>query len=190
MAEPHRRAETAHVLRTATGWGVPTLGTITEGAIEGGDIVTVRPGTIAIGWSGARSTLAGATALARFYEGHGWTALLVPIEPRYLHLDTLFTMLDSRRAVGCIEALDPAFIQRIEQLGIELVPVTISEVEGLGANLVSLGAGRILSPAGNDRVNALLRRRGYEVTEVAIDQFVRCGGGLHCLTMPLARRPA
>jgi N-dimethylarginine dimethylaminohydrolase len=36
-------------------------------------------------------------------------------------------------------------------------------------------------------VNATLEQLGYSVIRLDIDQFTRCGGGMHCLTMPLAR---
>lgn len=37
------------------------------------------------------------------------------------------------------------------------------------------------------RLNRILERSGFDVVEIEIDQFTRCGGGVHCLTMPLAR---
>jgi N-dimethylarginine dimethylaminohydrolase len=46
-----------------------------------------------------------------------------------------------------------------------------------------------VSSEDNHRINALLERRGFKVVRVEIDQFTRCGGGMHCLTMPLARLP-
>jgi N-dimethylarginine dimethylaminohydrolase len=72
-------------------------------------------------------------------------------------------------------------------LGIELLPATPDEVDRLEANLLSLGGCRMVAPAGDTRINRLLRRLGHDLIEVEIDQFVRCGGGVHCLTMPLAR---
>ncbi len=188
LAEPHRRGETERALAAARRWGVPVLGAVEEGRIEGGDVALVRPGTVAIGWSGARSDAAGAAALARLFEARGWVAITTRIEPRHLHLDCLFGMLDSRRALACAEALEPRFVARMEALGIELIPVSATEVDRLGANVLSLGDGRIVSAAGNERINALLTRLGYRVAALALDQFARCGGGVHCLTMPLARR--
>jgi arginine deiminase len=190
LAEPHRAAEPAHVAAAAPRWGVPLLGSVGEGRIEGGDICLVRPGVVAIGWSGARSTQAGATALARFFERHGWRALLTRFHPHFLHLDTLFTMVSRERAVACVEALEADFLDTVCELGIAIVPVTETEVGRLGANVFSLGAGRLLSSMDNGRLNRELERLGYEVTVLDIGQFTRCGGGVHCLTMPLARLPA
>ncbi|MEA1014981.1 dimethylarginine dimethylaminohydrolase family protein [Sphingosinicella sp. LY1275] len=186
----HRMREVCHVLAEAQAWGVPYIGAIEEGSVEGGDICLLRPGTIVIGCSGERTNGTGAQALARLFERRGWDAIVTRFAPEHLHLDTLFTMLDRDRAVACVEALEPAFLERIRKLGVELIPVTLDEVRQLGANLVSLGGGRILSSAGSSRINLKLAELGYRVIAVEIDQFVRCGGGVHCLTMPLARRPA
>jgi N-dimethylarginine dimethylaminohydrolase len=187
LSERHRAGEPAHVAAAAAAWGVPMLGRIDEGRVEGGDVCLVRPGTVAIGWSGDRTDSAGALALARVFRARGWDAILTGFDPHFLHLDTLFTMLDRDRAVACIDALEPAFLDRIRALGIRLIPVGADEVARLGANILSLGAGRLFSAADNLRLNRELTRAGYLVTALDVDQFTRCGGGLHCLTMPLSR---
>lgn len=189
-AAAHRTAEVAHIQNAARHWGVPLLGTITEGHVEGGDVCVLRPGVVLIGYSGERTDEKGASALARLFEARGWKAILTRFDPEFLHLDTQFTVIDERRALASTETLDPGFIAEIEGLGVELVTVTREEVRKLGGNLLSLGGGRLLSSADNQRVNDVLERLGYEVFAVEIDQFTRCGGGIHCLTLPLSRRSA
>jgi N-dimethylarginine dimethylaminohydrolase len=188
-AVEHRRAEAERVRGATQGWGVPSLGPLTDGHAEGGDVCLVRPGTVAIGWSGERTDAAGVEALAALFEARGWQAIRTRFDPHFLHLDTLFTMVDRNRAVASIEELEAGFVRQLRALGIDLVPVTREEVDQLGANILSLGGGRLLSTAANHRVNRELERLGYRVIAVEIDQFVRCGGGIHCLTMPLARLP-
>ncbi len=185
----HRLPEVAHVRRAAEAWGVPMLGTIGEGRIEGGDVCLLRPGLIVIGCSGERTDRAGAEALARIFEERGWRAILTGFDPRFLHFDTQFTMLDRGRAVAAVEGLEADFLTELQALGIGIVPSRYDEVQKLGSNLFSLGGGRLFSPADNERVNAELEQLGYSVIRVEIDQFTRCGGGMHCLTMPLARLP-
>jgi N-dimethylarginine dimethylaminohydrolase len=185
----HRLPEVEHVRTAARSWGVPMLGTIGEGSIEGGDVCLVRPGLVVIGYSGERTDRVGAEALARVFETRGWTAILTEFDRRFLHLDTQFTMLDERRAIARAEGLDADFLLELQALGISILPSRSDEVQKLGSNLFSLGAGRLLSPADNERVNAELEQLGYRVIRVEIDQFTRCGGGMHCLTMPLARLP-
>ncbi|MHA6801869.1 arginine deiminase [Salinifilum ghardaiensis] len=65
--------------------------------VEGGDIVLLAPGVVAIG-VGERTTPAGAESLARslFADGLARTVLVVPIEQARasMHLDTVCTMVD------------------------------------------------------------------------------------------------
>jgi N-dimethylarginine dimethylaminohydrolase len=186
----HRRPEVEQVQRAAASWGVPMLGTVEEGHVEGGDICMIRPGLVAIGYSGDRTDRTGAEALARIFESRGWRAILTSFDPRFLHLDTQFTMIDRNQAVACVEALETDFLLEVQALDIDIVPTSYAEVQKLGSNLFSLGSGRVISPGDNQRVNRALVRRGFTVIELDIDQFTRCGGGPHCLTMPLARRTA
>ena len=185
----HRKAEVAHVRAALTDLGVPFLARVDEGYVEGGDVCMLRPGFVAIGHSGDRTDEKGGKALARIFEARGWRAIFCEFDPHFLHLDTLFTMVDRNLAVACVEELDPRFLREISDLGITLIPASPGEVKRLGVNLVSLGAGRVLSSAGNGRINGELERLGYHVVPVEVDQFTRCGGGVHCLTMPLSRLP-
>lgn len=186
-AVEHRLAEVRHIRAAVRGWNVPLLATIEEGRIEGGDVCLLRPGLLAIGYSGERTDEKGAHALARLFEERGWRTILTRFDRRFLHLDTLFTLADRNLGVACLDALDPDFVHEVEELGVELIDVTVSEVQKLAANLLSLGGRRVVSSADNYRINALLERLGHKVVRVPIDQFTRCGGGIHCLTMPLAR---
>jgi len=189
-AVEHRLAEVEHIRNSVREWNVPLLGAVTEGRVEGGDVCLLRPGLIAIGYGADRTDEPGAHSLARLFERRGWQAILTRFDRRFLHLDTVFTLTHRDLAVACRDALEPEFLRHVEELGIEIMDVTVAEVQKLSANLLSLGDKRVVSPADNHRVNALLERRGYKVVRVAIDQFTRCGGGVHCLTMPLARLPA
>jgi N-dimethylarginine dimethylaminohydrolase len=186
-SEPHRRGEPAHLAAALRNLGIETLGSVGEGKVEGGDVCLLRPGLVLIGISGERTDEAGARALGRIFERRGWKALYTRIDPRYLHLDTQFSLVSTHRAVACLETLESGFAGTMAGLGIELVPATPGEVDRLEANLLSLGGCRIVAPAGETRINRLLRGLGHDLIEVEIDQFVRCGGGVHCLTMPLAR---
>lgn len=70
--------------------------------LEGGDILALAPGVLAVG-VGERTTPAGAERLARraFERGTIHTVLVVPIAQRRatMHLDTLCTMVDPHRMV-------------------------------------------------------------------------------------------
>lgn len=186
-ATPHRRPEAELAAAAASELGLRQAIRMNAGVVEGGDVCLVRDGTVAIGVSGDRTDEAGARALGALFEQHGWEVVVERFDRRFLHLDTLFTMVSAGCAVAFEAALSAGFLARLRRLGIEIINVTAEEVAGLGANLLSLGNGRVVSPSGNRRLNELLDRRGLEVIPVDIDQFTRCGGGVHCLTMPLRR---
>lgn len=186
-AAPHRQGEVQHTAGLARRVGLPHFARIHSGVIEGGDVCLLREGVMVIGVSGDRTDEAGARELGALFGRGGWDVIVERFDPRFLHLDTIFTMLSSECAVAFEDALSPVFVARVRSLGIRIVTATADEVAALGANLLSLGGGRIVSPASNQRINAILESRGFEVIPVEIDQFTRCGGGVHCLTMPLRR---
>ncbi|MDQ3246073.1 MAG: arginine deiminase family protein [Pseudomonadota bacterium] len=187
---PHRRDESSHVAAAALAFGVPPYARIEEGTVEGGDVCLLREGLVVIGHSGDRTNQAGAEALGALFEERGWEVIHTRFDPRYLHLDTIMAMVADDCAVVFPDALEGSLLARLGGLGIRLVAATAEEVRHLSANFVSLGGGRVLAARGSERLAAMLEKRGVEVIDVALDQFTRCGGGPHCLTMPLARLPA
>ena len=183
----HRAAEVDKVAL----WATRTLGEdvrrIREGRIEGGDVCVARPGLLIIGVSGARTDEAGANDFAAPFRTDGWDVLLYRFDEHFLHLDTIFCMLDERRALGCVDVLDDAFIDALESRGIELLPVTYKEARRLGCNVLSIDGRSILAASGTPRVAAMMREHGFVVHELELDELTACGGGVHCLTMPLRR---
>lgn len=187
-AVPHRRHEAARVSAAVSALGAPYLDRVDEGTIEGGDVCLLREGAILIGSSGERTNDVGARALGSLFEGKGWEVIHTCFDPHYLHLDTLFTMVSDTCAVACTEALQPELRERLRRIGVWLLPVSSDEVRSLGSNLLSVGENRLIVPADNRRLNSALQGCGFDITEVDIHQFAQCGGGIHCLTMPLARQ--
>jgi arginine deiminase len=86
--------------------------------VEGGDVLLLAPGVVAIG-VGERTTPAGAEALARslFDDDLANTVLAVPIEQKraQMHLDTVCTMVDTDTVVmyaNVVQTLSAFTIQR------------------------------------------------------------------------------
>ena len=186
-AAQHRQPEADHALAMVRRLGAPLAARIRRGTAEGGDIAIIRPGLVIIGCSGERTDEEGAESVAEIFRSQGWDALIYRFDPHFLHLDTQFSMVAEGLALACTDVLDDRFLDDLHRLGIETVPVSYKEARSLGCNVLALGGGHILSSADNGRVNAVLEKRGFTVEPLAIDQFTQCGGGLHCMTMPLAR---
>lgn len=88
--------------------------------VEGGDVLLLSPGVVAIG-VGERTTPAGAEALARslFDDGLAHTVLAVPIaqERAQMHLDTVCTMVDTDAVVmypNIVDSLSAFTIKRTD----------------------------------------------------------------------------
>ena len=186
-AKPHRRPEVDHVAAVLSRLGGRPISRIQSGHIEGGDICVARPGLLILGVSGDRTDQAGAGEFAAPFLRNGWEVIHCPLDPHFLHLDTVFCMLDRQRALACKDVLDDDFLQAVAARGIELIPVSYKEARDLAGNVVSLDGQTILTSAEYPRVAEVLRREGFEAVAVEISQFAACGGGLHCLTLPMAR---
>lgn len=184
---PHRAAEVDHVVASLRAISGASIARITAGHIEGGDVCVARPGLLIVGVSGERTDRAGAEEFAAPFRAQGWDVLLYAFDPHFLHLDTLFTMLDGGTALACTEVLDDTFLEELAARGIDMIPASYKEARRLGCNVVSLDGRTIFAGNGAPRVNAAMRKDGFEVIEFALDQFHACGGGVHCLTMPLVR---
>jgi N-dimethylarginine dimethylaminohydrolase len=157
------------------------------GTVEGGDIHIVRPGLLVIGYSGVRTTKAGATQFAGFFEAQGWEVRLVPFAEHFLHLDVLFCMATPRLAVACIDVLGEDFEAFLAARQIKVLRASYAEVMAMSCNLLALGDGRVISPRHSTRLNAALRAEGVAVLDPELDEFARGGGSVHCMTMPLKR---
>jgi N-dimethylarginine dimethylaminohydrolase len=186
-ALPHRRREVDHAVAAVATAGIAPVRRIRAGSIEGGDICIARPGLLVIGCSGERTDAAGAAEFAAPFATAGWDVVLCPFDPHFLHLDTIFCMLDANTALACTDVLEDSFIAAMQARGIALIPVTYKEARGLGCNILSIDGRTIVAAAGHDRVQDALRRHGFDPVAVDVAQFTACGGGIHCLTMPLSR---
>ncbi len=184
---PVRRGEYAAVLDFHAGHGFWKY--LSHGSCEGGDIHIIRPGLLLVGHSGVRTDLAGASQFAGWFAEQGWTVRLQPFAEHFLHLDVLFCMARDDLAVVCEEVLGAEFTAWLAGHGIAAITVSYPEVMAMQCNLLALGDNRVISPAHSQRVNAALRARDVTVIDPPLDLFAAGGGSVHCLTMPLNRRP-
>jgi arginine deiminase len=188
LALPARRGEVASILR----FHGPKGGFwryCSRAAIEGGDIHIIRPGLLVVGWSGVRTTKEGAAQFAGWFAEEGWETKLQSFPEHFLHLDVLFCMATDKLAVACIEVLGDDFADWLKAQGIGVIAATYREVMAMSCNLLALGRDRVISPRHSKRINASLRAEGVTVYDPDLDLFAAGGGSVHCMTMPLARKP-
>lgn len=160
----------------------------TKGFVEGGDIHIIRPGLLAIGVSGGRTTVEGALEFMQPFENAGWTCRVIHFPEHFLHLDVIFTMVTEGLAVGAVDVLEEEDLAWFAEHGIRILPVSYKEaMRNMGCNVLALGDHRVISPRHSTRINSELRKNGLTVYDPELDQFSRGGGSIHCMTMPLRR---
>jgi N-dimethylarginine dimethylaminohydrolase len=108
------------------------------------------------------------------------------INPNFYHLDTCMFVLNTET----IFYYPPAFSENSIKVIKSLIknPIEFSQKEALGfaANSVLSGQ-KIFVQSGNETFVKKLNNLNYEIIEVDVSEFVKSGGGIHCLTFEIDR---
>jgi N-dimethylarginine dimethylaminohydrolase len=187
LAQSWRRGEYAAAIRFHERAGIPIRAMVTAGSLEGGDVMIIEPGTVLIGTGETRTQETAANQLAGWFREDGWEARVQPFPERYVHIDVLVAVLAEKLAAVCAEVLPAAAVDWLRGRGFDLIEVSAEQAFTLGVNAISLGNERVISGTGAKELNAAVRARGLEVTEVDLDMFTLGGGGAHCLAQALRR---
>lgn len=106
------------------------------------------------------------------------------------HLDMIFGMVDAWLALVCPTLLDYNTIAYLRKKKIDLIGVSLEEtMKYVPCNVLALEPGKVIIPAGCDRVIHELQKRGIDVIEVDLSEFIKSGGAPHCLVGTLIRDP-
>jgi N-dimethylarginine dimethylaminohydrolase len=180
-----RRGEERYATQAVAALGMPILRTIHgTGMLEGGTVIKLTPRVYAFGTS-IRCNPEGARQLAEVLGPLGVELITVPLVGWSIHLDGHLSMVDRDKALCDVRRLPYWFLERLRELGIELIEVPAGEDWAINGLVVR--PGRLLLSEGHPRTVELLARRGVEVVEVPYGEIQRGGGGIHCTTMELRR---
>lgn len=111
------------------------------------------------------------------------------VDQRFYHLDLTFCPLDDRRALIVPEAWDTYGRQVVRSLVPEPIVLTPEEALSFCANSVVIGD-VIVMPSCTPRLGSELRAIGLEVQVTRVDEFLKAGGGVRCLTVALDVGPS
>ena len=131
---------------------------------------------------GFRSDLRAHAEVARFLDVESTSLELV--DPRFYHLDTCFCPLDDHSALIAPEAFAPASVELVRARVPRLVEVPREVAEGFACNAMPL-RGRVISSAAAEAIRAPLAEAGFGVISLPVDEFMKSGGGVRCLSLPL-----
>lgn len=185
---PARQVETVAYEAKLKELGVPIIARCNAGCFEGGDIWMIDEHTIAFGLVD-RTDKAGVDNLREQLEKFGYTVVGVPVPPANLHLDMVFNIVAEKTCIAAVNELPYNFIQMLKRRNFEIIPVESELVFKHGCNVQALGDGKVLAIKNNKTVNDKMKALGLNVIEVDLKQVLKAGGGPHCLTFPIKRRP-
>jgi len=103
------------------------------------------------------------------------------VDEKFYHLDICFFVLDNKYAFYYPPAFSKASVKAIKSTVYNLFELEERELLLFAANSVSLGK-YVLIQSGNDHFASIVRTLGYTPIMLDVSEFMKAGGGIHCLT--------
>ena len=175
---PDRNGEIDHI-RAALGAEAGPFVEITDGRIEGGDVL-VHDGMAYVGVS-ARSRPAGIAELGRHVE-------VVPLMlgTHVMHLDCKMTILPKGLALIYPPVFAPEDFDMLRKR-FRLIALTEAECASMASNVFVINPETIVVDPSHARIIERLREEGLNVEEVDYSEPIALCGSFRCSTMPLHR---
>ena len=105
-------------------------------------------------------------------------------DARYYHVDLTFCPLDAQRAMLVPWGWTEEGLAAIAEIVPEPLVLRKDEAAALCANSVVVDR-TVIMPACPPRLRRQLERCGFEVVLVEVSEFIKAGGAVRCLTLPL-----
>jgi len=190
-------------------------------SIEGGDILVLSERVIAIGCSERTSPQAIEQLSHNLFEGHSTVekviVVQIPVNRSYMHLDTVFTMVDKNRFVfypgiknelrvftiskeekGVVinkeENLQTALKTNLHLYNVEIIPTgglnvitSAREQWSDSTNTLAIAPGVVITYARNEISNKIMEKEGIKVISIEGSELSRGRGGPRCMSMPIQR---
>lgn len=143
---------------------------------EGGDVMKFDE-IIFLG-TGFRSTKSAGKAISRILQSNVITLELV--DSFFYHLDTALFSLDDKTAFYYEPAFSKESVLILKEMITRLIPLTKEEAFGFCANSTAVN-GSVVMQHKNKSFRQKVEEFGYNAIEVDISEFIKAGGGVHCL---------
>jgi N-dimethylarginine dimethylaminohydrolase len=188
LARPASRAragEERHAALALATLGVPiALSVHGEGTFEGADVVMINQDLVFIG-EGIRTNASGAEQVRRLLVDVGFGEVEVVHLPYGCgHLDGVLSLVDRDLAILYPTQTPYRVWEALARHGIRTIdiPDPAEAQYGMAINLVPLDAGVVVMPAGNPVTRRTLERHGVTCVEAEVDELMKGGGSVHCMT--------
>ena len=131
---------------------------------------------------GFRTDLAAHAEVANMLDVESTSLELV--DPRFYHLDTCFCPLDGSTVLVAPAAFSEASLEHIRSRVPRVVEVAADVAAGFACNAMPLGD-RVVSSTAALQLRDVLASVGFAVVPLPMDEFMKSGGGVRCLSLPL-----
>jgi len=105
--------------------------------------------------------------------------------PRFYHLDTCLSILDSRSALACRDAFTDEGWQLVQAIFPNLVEVSLQESDSpvFACNAHCPDGKHVLLQTGAKTTVAKLKAAGFEPIELSTEEFIKSGGSVFCMKL-------
>jgi arginine deiminase len=195
MALNIRRGEERFVASRLGELNVPILRTIHGlGTLEGGNFMFLDPETVLIG-VGVRTNHEGFRQASEVLTTQGiksvipipQSAYLHTFPSGYVHLDVAFNVIDTDLVAVYPEGVPYELIELVKTRKMRIIEVPRDEALRMSTNFLVLKPSKIVTATGNQETTQALKKENVEVIEVGVDELMKGGGSVRCMTMPLMR---
>ena len=170
--------------------GAPILHSVFgDATFEGADVVMVSD-ELAFVARGHRTNLAGARQVAEVYRAAGVAEVQIVDMPIGTgHIDGVVNIAAPDVAVIYPTQCPYPVWEELSRRGFRIVPIPdlAENRHSMAINLVPLEPGLVVMPAGNPALRRALAAVRVDSIEVEIDELMKGGGAVHCMTGVLAR---
>lgn len=169
--------------------GIPIVMSVhSDGIFEGADLEFIDEKLVLIG-IGIRTNKAGADQVAGALKDMGIDSLIIETTYGCGHIDGVVSVVDRRKAVVFPTRFSYIAFSAMRDMGYTIIDLPDrEEAENSSAlNMVPLGPSKVIMPKGNVITKRTLEENGIECIEVEVDELMKGGGSVHCMTGILLR---
>jgi N-dimethylarginine dimethylaminohydrolase len=154
---------------------------------------TLLEGMGDVAWLGQKRMLLGGYGFRTNKEIYQTLASLVdcPIavfelkNPKFYHLDTCLSILNSTTALVCKEAFTSEGFELLQTLipNLILVPLSEADAPGFACNAHCPDEKHVILQKGSSLTCSLLKEKHFVPVEVETSEFIKSGGSVYCMKM-------